>query len=154
MVVPVDARRGNEAAHGKRVDQRVVEILIGEGLRGGHLARAAVGLGRHQSMACKVHAKAVFRGVAKESLGVDSAGQMVVQVRAFGHPREKRFEVERIRARGFIRAGRALLGSSRRCDGIFGRSLSADHRWQEEEERGKDRSDQWNSETFCAGQVS
>src|SRR6266566_5574317 len=79
MVMPADSCCGDEAAHRKRIDQRVVEILVGECLRGGHLPIAAHWwrwLGLHRSrrsdkrIAGKVHAKALFRSDANKGLCV------------------------------------------------------------------------------------
>ena len=82
----------------------------------------------------QIHAQTVLRGIANPGFRVDSAGKVIVQVRAFRHAPEKRFEVERIRARGFVRTGRALLGCSRRRGGFFGHSLGANEHRQDQEE--------------------
>src|SRR6266550_8219818 len=120
MVMPADSCCGDEAAHRKRIDQRVVEILVGECLRGGYFPIAAYWLGRFglhrgrrsdKRMAGKVHAKALFRSDANKRLRIDPAAQMVVQIRALRHARKKRMQVERIRASGLERARRALFGS-------------------------------------------
>src|SRR6266403_979219 len=41
MIVSADSCCGDEVAHRKRIDQRVVEILVGECLRGGYFPTAA-----------------------------------------------------------------------------------------------------------------
>src|SRR4030088_2757448 len=98
MIVPADSDCGDEVAHRKRIDQRVVEILVSECLRGGHLPIAAywlrwLGLRRgrrsDKRMAGKVHAKALFRSDANKGLRINPAAQVVVQVRALRHAREK-----------------------------------------------------------------
>src|SRR6266576_1286374 len=82
MIVSADSCCGNEVAHRTRIDQRVVEILVGECLRGGHLPIAAYRLRWHglrrsrrsdKRMAGKVHAKALFRSDANKRLRIDPA---------------------------------------------------------------------------------
>src|SRR6266436_8680601 len=120
MVMPADSCCGDEVAHRKRIDQRVVEILVGECVRGGHLPIAAYRLrwlGLHRGrrsdkrMAGKVHAKALFRSDANKRLRIDPAAQVVMQIRALGHARKKCMQVERIRASGLESARRALFGN-------------------------------------------
>src|SRR6266850_2365190 len=120
MIVPADSCCGDEVAHRKRINQRVVVILVGECLRGGYLPIAAYWLRRFglrssrrsdKRMAGKVHAKALFRSDANKRLRIDPAAQVVVQVRALRHAREKGAQIERIRASGFESARRALFGS-------------------------------------------
>src|SRR5882762_1339439 len=123
MIVSADSCCGDEVAHRKRIDQRVVEILVGECLRGGYFPIAAhwwrwLGLPRSRRsdkrIAGKVHAKALFRSDANKRLRIDTAAQVVVQVRALRHAHKKRMQVERIRASGLERSRRALFGSRSR----------------------------------------
>src|SRR6267143_6645837 len=116
MVMPADSCCGDEVAHRKRIDQRVVEILVGECLRGGYFPIAAYwlrsfGLNRcrrsDKRMAGMVHAKALFRSDANKGIHIDPAAQVVVQVRALGHAHKKRMQIERIRASGLESARRA-----------------------------------------------
>src|SRR5712671_4297084 len=132
MIMPADSCCGGEAAHRKRIDERVVEILVGECLGGGYLPITAHGLrwvGLHRSrrsdkrMAGKVHAKALFRSDANKRLRIDPAAQVVVQVRALRHAREKGAQIERIRASGLERARRALFGSRSLRSGTLGGGL-------------------------------
>src|ERR1700704_1560184 len=132
MVVPADSCCGDEVAHRKRIDQRVVEILVGECLRGGHLPIAAhwlrwIGLRRSRlsdkRRAGKVHAKALFRSDANKGLRIDPAAQVVVQVSALRHAHKKRMQVERIRASGLESARRALFGNRSLCGGTLGGGL-------------------------------
>ncbi len=109
MIVAAFAARGNEAAHREGVDQRVVEMLIVVGMFGGNFALAArrrrSGIGRSfcddECQLRGVHAEIVFGGGADEGFGVNGAGEMDMQIGAFGHFEKPRAKSERICARDF-----------------------------------------------------
>src|SRR5262249_32974675 len=94
LVVSSDAGRGNEATHGERIDERVVEMLIFKSLRGGNFAIAAGGLRTiavrggfqfDEGMSGNVDAETIFRAGTNPGFGVDRAAEVDVEVRAFGH---------------------------------------------------------------------
>ncbi len=93
LVVLAPTGRGDKAAHGERVDELVVERLVGGSEIAGELLRRDQGFsatGRlGEAEAGRVDAQAVFGGVADEGLGVDRAGEMDVQVGALGKIAEK-----------------------------------------------------------------
>src|ERR1700740_1422142 len=94
VIVATDAGRGDKAAHRECVNERVVEMLIGEGVSGGNIAVTANWLRweavRHgarleKRVSDEVHAEIVFSGGANPGFGVNRAGEMVVQIRTLGH---------------------------------------------------------------------
>ena len=98
LVVPAEAGHGDETAQGEGVDQAVVEVLVG----GCHVSRerggrdelgGARGLGEFEGGG--VDAEAVLGGVANKGLGVDCAGEMDVEVGAFGELLEEGAKGER-----------------------------------------------------------
>jgi hypothetical protein len=74
-------------------------------------------------VAGEIHAQAFFRGDAKEGLGVDSAAQVVVQIRALRHAHEEGAEFEGIRASGVESARGALFESCSLRGGAIGGGL-------------------------------
>ena len=94
MIVGADAGAGDETAHGECVNERVVEMLIGEGMSGGEIAVAADGLRREavrhgarleERVGGEIHAKIIFGGGANPGFGVNRTAEMIMQVRALGH---------------------------------------------------------------------
>src|SRR4029077_608834 len=121
MIVTADSGGGDERAHGEGVDEAVVEVLVGEGAGCGNAAFTADGLGRDAARhflgfeECErgeIDAESVFGAGANPSFGVDGAGEVAVEVSAFGHAQEEVVKLERILADGFEGAGGALLGDS------------------------------------------
>ena len=100
--------------------KRIVEILIGERLRGGHFAhrRTPAGCGSWRG-ALRLHerewpARSTQRpscgGIANKGFRINPAAQVVVQVRAFGHAHKECAQVERICAGRLIGSRGALFG--------------------------------------------
>src|SRR5580692_211447 len=95
MIVAAEASAGDETAHRECVNERVVEVLIGEGVSRRDIAVAADWLRRQavrhgarlkKRVSNEVHAKIVFGGGADPGFGVNRAAEVVVQVCALGHP--------------------------------------------------------------------
>jgi hypothetical protein len=131
MVMPGDALGGDEAAHGKGVDQGVVEVLVLGDVGGGNVARFAHRLRLRPSVDrlrfgkrfCRlVHAETVFGTGADESLGVHSAVQMVVQVGALGHAHQEFTQSKRVFTHPLQLLRGALFGSCL-CRRSLGRDL-------------------------------
>ena len=89
---------GNKGAHGKGVDQLVIEFLLGEGVGGrltffatnrlrGKTASGAVGLEKDQSFG--IDAKIVACGLTDEGFCIHSARQVGVQIGALRHGLEE-----------------------------------------------------------------
>ena len=104
--------------------RRVVEMLVGEGLRGRHLAFTTSRLGRislrrslrlHERMRRQVHAQPFLSGIANECLRVYRPAQVIVQVGALGHANQEGVQFQGIPTGGFQGEGRALLRSSGAC---------------------------------------
>src|SRR6185437_12110827 len=80
-----------EIMHRERGDKRVVEVAVVQRRRRRHHLVAARRLG--QSEAPAVDAQTVGRRPFKKALGIDRAGQMVVQVGALGEGPQEGFEL-------------------------------------------------------------
>jgi hypothetical protein len=103
LVVPVEARRWNKAAHGEGIDESVIEVLIGRGDISGELGcRNQVPFARRlgKLKGDRVYAKAIFAGIADEALGVDRAGKVDVQVGPLRKLRQKGVQCRRSGMRG------------------------------------------------------
>jgi hypothetical protein len=98
MIVPRLSGGGNKGAHGKGVDQLVIELLIAEGVGGrlaffatnrlwGKTASGAVGLGKDQGFV--VDAEIVACGLTDEGFCIHSARQVSVQIGALRHGLEE-----------------------------------------------------------------
>jgi len=107
LVVATDAGAGDETAHGEGVDESVIEVLLLEGLVGTNIAFATDRLRRQAARGaiifCEaegggVDAEQIGRSVFDEGFGIDGAGEMHVQVSAFGHAGEKGVELKRAAA--------------------------------------------------------
>ncbi len=94
-------------------------MLIRVGFCGGNLSVSARGL-RRRGLRCglrfregegrEVHAKPVFSRSVNPRLGVNPPGQVVMQIRSFGHAHEERAKIKRICAGRFIGSRGALFG--------------------------------------------
>ncbi len=120
LIVAAEAGRGNKAAHGKGIDEAVVEVLIGGGKhagepRGGNHVISARGM--DEAEACGIDTEAVLGCLADECFGIDGAGEMDVEVGAFGEPQQKRIERGRAGAGGFVKG---VGGAGFRADGRGG----------------------------------
>jgi hypothetical protein len=121
--VAVDAFGGDEGAHGEAVDEVVVERLAGERVGGGNLAGGAVvglvvlrldeveGVLSFRNSGCAGvnwrDAEALLRRFGDEGFGIDGAGEMHVQVGAFGHRPEEGVELT---GAEFLRGFERVLG--------------------------------------------
>jgi hypothetical protein len=103
LVVAADACTGNEAAHGKGVDQGIIELLIVEDALGAHIAFAADRLRRKtpggsgsskKAVRAEIDAQAVLGSILKEGLGIDSTREVHVQVCPFWHASQEGAEFE------------------------------------------------------------
>jgi hypothetical protein len=101
LVVPADAGGGNEAAHGERVYQRVVERLAlegaGRGQRAGWARRLSVehaGI-LHKHALRGIDAQPVRGRILQKCLGVGGAGEVHMEVGPLGHLLQKRVQRER-----------------------------------------------------------
>ena len=110
VIVAARAGDGNEAAHGERIDQFIVKMLIFKGLGGGDIAGFARGtfggvvgfvFGFGEGERGGIDAELIFGGGANKGFGIDGAGEVTVQVGAFGHVGEEEFEFEGVGAGGF-----------------------------------------------------
>ncbi len=112
LIVSGDSGRRDEAAHGERVDQVVVEVLVLENIRGGNSANSAgrrlLPIAGRENRLCSLDrrgldAQAVFCGGANPGFRVHGAAQMIVQISAFRHFEKQVAQIEGIRAYGFER---------------------------------------------------
>jgi len=87
-----------ERAHRERIDQAVIERLVAHGIGDGHRSRSvALRLWQHDGL--KVDAKALLRGPGDETLGVNGAAEMGVEVATLGHAMEESAQRRSIFAR-------------------------------------------------------
>ena len=119
MVVARYGLGGDEAAHGKGIDQLVVKSLVLERFRGWNVAGLAdrLGLGSgldrlrlREPLRHSVYAELVIGADADERLGVDRAIQMIVQIGALRHALQEVAQSERVVADSFELLHRALGG--------------------------------------------
>ena len=116
MVMRRHALRGDEAAHGKRVNQCIVEMLVLSGLRSGngaHLAyRRLIARRLRLRLVNELPTGSTQRLSSTASpmkrLGKNGAVQMIVEVGAFRHALEEDAQRQRIAADGIQLLGRAL----------------------------------------------
>ena len=142
VIVPRLLGGGNKRAHGKYVDQLVVELLIGKSVGCG-LALVATNRLRGQAAGRRrcfvkregfgVDAEVVFRGLADEAFRVHGARQVRVQIGALGHVVKEGVKGERSLLAGMLEgssgAGFAILRDGLRlCDG--GRRQANQRVWQ------------------------
>ena len=118
MVVAGDSRRGHKAAHRKSVDDRVVQVRVSIGLRDRDLTIGADWMGQialsqalrfHERKPGKRHTEIVSGTGANPRFRVYSSIQMIVQIAALGHTREKGTQCEGVCASHFKSARNALL---------------------------------------------
>ena len=141
MIVPRFLGGGNKRAHGKDVDQLVVELLAGKSTGcalpifpadrlGRHTARHGHRLIKHQRFG--VDAQIVFRRFADEAFRIYGTRQMGVEIGAFGHVVKEGVKGERPLLasvlQGTSRAGFPILRG--------GRPLRQDSRHQADQECG------------------
>jgi hypothetical protein len=123
LVVSTGAGGGDKAAHGERVDEGVVEMLIFEGLRSadvtfatdwlrGQTARRAYVFDETKSGGAD--AEEIGGAVLDEGFGIDGTDEMRVQVGTFGHAGKKGVELERTLLCGTEGLDGALLVRGRR----------------------------------------
>ena len=139
---------GYEGAHGEAVDQLVVKVLVVDEVLGGNAAGLRPGAVRRvdviagidgtvkEGKGSSVDAEMVFPGSADPRLGINGAGQVVVQVAALGHAVEEAVE------RKWSRPARLIKGASGAGFRRVGRCLSmarlgiAGQSGQQEKQRG------------------
>lgn len=102
LIVAAVACAGDEVAHGERVNQCVVKMLVGKDALSTDVTLDTDGLWRLTASCadifCKakrgrVYAKQIGGGVFKKGFGVDCAGEMHVQIGTLGHLGEEGSEL-------------------------------------------------------------
>ena len=106
--------RADVIADGPGVNHLIAKWEICERLRGGELALRGVAR-RLRERALVINTEAVFDCVLNVAFRVDRAGEVMMQIAAFGHAMEEIFEEHRIAANIFEILSRALGGGLRVC---------------------------------------
>jgi hypothetical protein len=122
LVVAADAGAGDKAAHGKGIDEGVVELLVLEAVLGADVAvatdrlrRKASGssFGFEETHRLGIDTEEVGGGVFDEGFSIDGAGEVHVKVGALWHAGEESREFKWALFRGVEGADGTLLARSR-----------------------------------------